>query len=198
MVHRMFADAMVMPAFVAAGSEAKTGRQAPRTPMNEAKFEALYRRNAPSLWSYIYRLTNDRAAADDLLQKTFFRFIRANPETESDEHTRRYLYRTATNLAFDHFRESKREREIGALMSRTPPTEADSSDLRYDMTRVFAELKPRERALLWLAHVEGSSHEDIAEALGVKSRSVKVLLFRARKRLADVLRRHGLAPKETA
>ena len=194
----MFADTMVMPAFVAAASEAKTGRRAPQTPMNEAKFEALYRRNAAGLWSYIYRLTNDNAAADDLLQKTFFRFIRANPETESDEHTRRYLYRTATNLAFDYFRESRREREFGLLMSRSTPAAADTTDLRHDMTRVFAELKPRERALLWLAHVEGSSHDDIAEALGVKAHSVKVLLFRARKRLADVLRKHGLAPKEPA
>lgn len=193
----MFADAMTFPAFSAAGSEARTGRRSPQTPMNEAKFEALYRRNAASLWSYIYRLTNDAAAADDLLQKTFFRFIRANPETENDDHTRRYLYRTATNLAFDHFRETKREREVTAAML---PSEqrGPSSDLRHDMTRVFAELKPRERALLWLAHVEGSSHDEISEALGVKSKSVKVLLFRARRRLAEVLKKHGLAPKELA
>src|SRR3954471_18874417 len=111
----MFADTMMLP-FVAAGSEAGTGRRSPQTPMNEAKFEAMYRRNAASLWSYIYRLTSDASTADDLLQKTFFRFIRANPETESDEHSRRYLYKTATNLAFDHFRESKRDRDVMAAM----------------------------------------------------------------------------------
>jgi RNA polymerase sigma-70 factor (ECF subfamily) len=63
------------------------------------------------------------------------------------------------------------------------------------MMRVFAELKPQERALLWLAHVEGSSHEEIADAIGVKSRSVRVMLFRARKRLAGILTRRGLAPE---
>jgi RNA polymerase sigma-70 factor, ECF subfamily len=194
----MFADAMVFPAFVAAGSEAETGGRAPKTPMNEAKFEAMYRRNAAGLWSYIYRLTNDRSAADDLLQKTFFRFIRANPATESDDHTRRYLYRTATNLAFDHFREAKRDRDGLASMPAANESRGSGVDLHHDMTRVFAELKPRERALLWLAHVEGSSHDEIAEALGVRSKSVKVLLFRARRRLADVLRKHGLAPKEFA
>jgi RNA polymerase sigma factor (sigma-70 family) len=62
------------------------------------------------------------------------------------------------------------------------------------MTRVFNELKPRERALLWLAHVEEADHEDIAEAVGVKVKSVKVLLFRARKRLGELLRKRGLAP----
>jgi len=194
----MYADAMALPAFAAAPSEARTGGRAPQTPMNEAKFEALYRRNAASLWSYLHRLTGNASVADDLVQKTFFRFIRANPETESDDHTRRYLYRTATNLAFDHFRETKREREVTAAMVSNGETRGTGSDLRHDMTRVFTELKPRERALLWLAHVEGSSHEEIAEALGVKSKSVKVLLFRARRRLADVLRKHGLAPQELA
>jgi len=65
------------------------------------------------------------------------------------------------------------------------------------MMRVFAELKPQERALLWLAHVEGSSHDEIAEAMGVKAKSVRVMLFRARKRLGDLLTRRGLAPEGT-
>jgi RNA polymerase sigma-70 factor (ECF subfamily) len=193
----MFADAMPLPAHLVATTEANTGRRAPQKPMNEAQFEAFYRRNAGSLWSYIYRLTNDASAADDLLQKTFFRFIRANPQTESDEHTRRYLFRTATNLAIDHFRDTKRQREAAALVPDAS-SRRDDADLRHDMTRMFAELKPRERALLWLAHVEESSHDEIGEALGVKSRSVKVLLFRARRRLAEILRKHGLAPKEPA
>jgi RNA polymerase sigma-70 factor (ECF subfamily) len=183
---------MPFPVHLVATTEAGSGRRAPQPPMNEPKFEAFYRLNAGSLWSYIYRLTSDAAAADDLLQ--FFRFIRANPQTESDEHTRRYLFRTATNLAFDHFRETKREREAAMVIREA--SRSDNDDLRHDMTRIFAELKPRERALLWLAHVEESSHDEIGEALGVKTGSVKVLLFRARRRLAEVLRRHGLAPKE--
>ena len=51
-----------------------------------------------------------------------------------------------------------------------------------------------QRALLWLAHVEGSSHEEIAESIGVKAKSVKVMLFRARKRLGELLTKKGLAP----
>jgi len=159
--------------------------------MDEARFEAFYRAHASSLWSYIYRLTGDPATADDLLQKTFFRFLRANPQAANDDHLRRYLFRTATNLAFDHFRETKRER--GRKIVVVDAGAHDSADLRHDMMRVFAELKPRERALLWLAHVEESNHEDIAEALGLKAKSIKVLLFRARRRLGDLLKKKGLA-----
>jgi RNA polymerase sigma-70 factor (ECF subfamily) len=163
--------------------------------MDEARFEAFYRRTAASLWSYLFRLTGNEATADDLLQKTFFRFLRTNPVLASEEHQRRWIFRAATNLAFDHFRETKRERArieqgIDAAIATMEPRDA----LRHDMMRTFEQLKPRERALLWLAHVEEADHEDIGEALGVKPKSVKVLLFRARKRLGELLTKKGLAP----
>jgi RNA polymerase sigma-70 factor (ECF subfamily) len=68
--------------------------------------------------------------------------------------------------------------------------------LKQDMARTFRELKPQERLLLWLAHVEGNAHADIAETLGLKAASVPVLLHRARRRLADLLRKKGFGPGE--
>lgn len=164
----------------------------PKVPMNEAQFEALYRSMAGSVWSYIYRMVGNASLADDLLQKTFFRFLRSNPEVSNDEHLRRYVYKTATNLVFDHFREAKRHREFVEVS--VPEIRTDRHELRHDMARVFAELKPQERALLWLAHVEGCSHAEIAETVGAKEKSIKVMLFRARKRLGELLAKKGLAP----
>ena len=163
--------------------------------MDEARFEAFYRRTAGPLWSYLHRLTGDPAAADDLLQKAFFRFLRANPALATEEHQRRWLFKTATNLALDHFRETKRERGRTDTSGYEPSSVEPREGLRHDMMKTFSELKPRERALLWLAHVEEADHEDISEALGVKAKSVKVLLFRARRRLAELLTRKGLAPE---
>ena len=174
-------------------SESETGGRAPLRPMDEAKFEAFYRATANSVWAYLFRMTADASAADDLLQKTFLNFLRARPTFASDEHMRRYLFRTATNLAMDHFRERKKNAGVPAAEQdvHTPPR----TDLRHDMMRVFSELKPRERALLWLAHVEESDHEEIGEAVGVKAKSVRVLLFRARKKLADLLKKRGIGPE---
>ena len=183
------AVALEMP-FVAAATA--FGRP-PKRPMDEAKFEAFYRKTARPVWSYIFRMTGDSSTADDLLQKTFFRFLRSNPAIVDEDHLRHYVFKTATNLVFDHYREIKRHRQyLGAdVEERT----AVHDDLRHDMKRAFAELKPQDRALLWLAHVEGSSHEEIADALGLKTKSVKVMLFRSRKRLAAILTKHGLAPE---
>jgi len=189
----MVADGILMiaPPFVAA--RATTAPPRPNQPMDEARFEAFYRKTSGKIWSYIFRMTGDSAAADDLMQKTFFRFLRSNPVIADEDHLRRYVYKTATNLVFDHFREAKRDRAVAIELPHSD-FRADRGELRHDMMRVFAELKPQERALLWLAHVEGSSHEEIGEALGVKEKSVKVMLFRARKRLGSLLSKKGLAP----
>ena len=192
----MFAEALVLPSPLER-DQVSGGRRAPQRPMNEAQFEAFYRKTAGSLWSYIYRMTGDPATADDLLQKTFLGFLRANPSFESDEHARRYAFRAATNLALDHFREAKRDRlRLDALTPRKTSI-VDRGELRHDLSRLFEELKPRERALLWLAHVEEAGHDEIGEALGVKSGSVRVLLFRARKRMAELLSKAGIGPEVT-
>ena len=61
--------------------------------------------------------------------------------------------------------------------------------LSLDMEKTFQMLKPRERLLLWLAHVEGYSSNEIADLTGTKENSVKVRLFRARKELANILKK---------
>ena len=57
-----------------------------------------------------------------------------------------------------------------------------------DVRLAFEQLKPRERQLLWLAHVEGFDHREIARLTGLRAASIRVLLFRARRELASVLR----------
>jgi RNA polymerase sigma factor (sigma-70 family) len=64
---------------------------------------------------------------------------------------------------------------------------ASENEDHDEASQTFAALKPRERALPWLACVEEHSHEQIAGALGIERANVKVLLFRARARLRDLL-----------
>ena len=184
-------SAMTMTAPLFAEPRTRTGSP---DPMDEARFETFYRRHAGSVWSYLFRMTGNAALADDLLQKAFFRFLRANPVLESEDHMRRWIFRTATTLALDHFREAKREQSRAAEPEIESAAPEARHVLRHDMMKVFGELKPKERALLWLAHVEEADHEAIGQALGVKSGSVKVLLFRARKHLGELLTKKGLAP----
>jgi len=158
--------------------------------MTEAEFELFYRRNARPLWAYFARVTGDAALADDLVQKTFFQFLRVRLDTTEELRLRSLLFRIGSNLVVDHWREAGRERR--AMENQNPPPPPRDLDMREDVAKVFADLNPRERAMLWLAHVEGASHREIAEALSVREKSVKVLLYRARKRMAALMEKRGL------
>lgn len=159
--------------------------------MTEDEFRLFYDRTARPLWAYLSRITGDRQAADDLLQESFYRFLRANATLDSDAHRKHYLYRIATNLVRDGYRQSKTrpnttEHDVELLESRVDHGGA-RAEVRVDLDRAMAQLKPRERAMLWMAYAQGSSHKEIAVVVGVKADSVKPLLFRARRKLAELL-----------
>ena len=153
--------------------------------MDEHAFRAFYERTAPALWAYLSRLSGDRQLADDLLQESYYRLLRSRETFEGEAHRRNYLFRIATNLVND----SRRGR-FGAWRSvplPDVPGEPEPVDDRADVKRALARLKPRDRALLWLAYAQGSSHSEIAGVLGVKTTSIKLLLHRARRRMAAML-----------
>jgi RNA polymerase sigma factor (sigma-70 family) len=112
----------------------------------------------------------------------------------SEAAMRGYLYRTAESLIVDQWRRSKREeqRDIAAYAQRG---EALASRDDSDIHRALAKLKPQQRSLLWLAYVEELDHRQIAATAGIKEKSVRVLLFRARRTLAGILTRAGHGPE---
>jgi RNA polymerase sigma-70 factor, ECF subfamily len=169
--------------------------------MEEVAFGALYDRTARGLWAYLSRMTGSPDLADDLLQETYYRFLRARGDYESDRHRRHALFRIATNLARDRHRRGLRAVLVPLPEGgSTTPELADDVDVaheaqrRTDLARGMARLKPREREMLWLAYAQGSTHRDIAGILGVKAASVRLLLFRARRKLAALLRVDGPRP----
>jgi len=108
-----------------------------------------------------------------------------------EPHRKAYLYRTATNLVTDHWRQQNRHRRWWRLFPLRAEAAPHRVELASDIERLFQQIAPRERALLWLAYVEGADHREIAEILQLKEASVKVLLFRTRRKMEAILRDHG-------
>jgi RNA polymerase sigma-70 factor, ECF subfamily len=167
--------------------------------MDEQTFRAFYDASARSLWSYLYRTSGNATVADDLMQESYYRFLRVRFAEPSQEYMRNYLFRIATNLLRDHWRHAKVDPPAPVELRETsvppPPSFSAAAHVESDVMRAMKELKPRERQLLWLAYVEGSSHREIAQVAGLREQSVRGLLFRARASLAKLLRRRGLAPE---
>ncbi|HXT52214.1 MAG TPA: RNA polymerase sigma factor [Thermoanaerobaculia bacterium] len=182
---------LAFPLSTASGShrtEAATGRS------QDEAFHGFYAATARPLWAYLRAASGNRAVADDLLQESYLRLLTADLRHEEDSGRRAYLYRIAGNLLKDHWRRERRRPTAAPLLddegAAEPVAGVDAStagNAQLDVQRALARLAPRDRQLLWLAHVEGASHREVAAALGLAAASVRVLLFRARRRLAAQL-----------
>ena len=134
----------------------------------------------------------DPSRAEDLFQETYLRFINARlPPTMEPAHRKNYLYRIATNLAKDLFTARTMEALPEPDALRSPPEDAGQA---MDVRQALGRLTAKQRTLLWLAYVEGFSHEEIAKVARARPASIRPMLARARTKLAGILTRRGYRP----
>ena len=154
----------------------------------EAEFEAFHARTSRPLWAYLRRIGGDEALADDVLQESYVKFLGHVTAGSNEREMRGFLYRIATNLLRDRWRREQRER-VGmvGLLRFFREESRENAPLRMDLETALGQLKSRDRALLWLAYVEGYEHREIAKILDLAEKSVRVLLFRAKKKMAGYL-----------
>jgi RNA polymerase sigma-70 factor (ECF subfamily) len=161
--------------------------------MDNDAFAAFYERSARPLWAYLARVSSDPSLAEDLMQESYVRFLCAarapSLYAEGEASARLYLFRIATNLLRDQWR-----RPSAASLEEIPEEffaasqSAGHADAQNTLGPALRQMKPRERQLLWLAYAEGYSHREIARVTGLAAASIRLLLFRARRRIAALLR----------
>ena len=160
--------------------------------MDEAAFRAFYEETSRPLFAYLLRVSAERTLAEDLLQESYCRLLSAKLSPMDEAGRRSYFFRIATNLLRDRWRRHKEYSlpdPIPEVASSTP-----HPDVRIEVRQAFGQLKHRERQLLWLAYVEGSSHKEIADSTGLKASSIRLLLLRARRKLAGFI---GGGPRDS-
>lgn len=161
--------------------------------MDDETFGGFYQRTARPLWAYLARVSGNAAVADDLLQESYLRFLcAAHPWNDGEIACRRYLFRIATNLLHDHWRRPRHapiEDVPEAALVVPGGRDSDRIDSQALLGPALARMSPRQSQLLWLAYAEGYSHAEIAEIMGLGTASVRILLFRAKRKMACMLRR---------
>ena len=155
--------------------------------MDEQAFSALYEATAKPLWRYVARVSGRPDVADDILQESYLRLLRSGRSDMELADGRPYLFRIATNLLHDRWR---RGDHLQFQQSDEPSTKSHP-ETTLDATRMLHRLKPRARELLWLAYMEGMTHREIADVTGLNVMSVRILLLRARREAAALLKSKG-------
>lgn len=166
----------------------------PLKEIKEDSFKEFYLRHSRSFWAYIFTVCRDKSLADDIFQDSFYKFLRANPLGLNEYQQKSYLYKIAFRLIVDRKRRIKVEKKVyGEKQAQIENMCREGQEheilTSLDMGNTFKLLRPKERVLLWLAYVEGYSSNEIAGMTSAKENSVKVQIFRARKKFAAMLRR---------
>lgn len=155
----------------------------------DAAVHALYHRYAPRVYAVVRRVAGDDALADDWAQEAWIRVFRALPGFRGDSAFSTWLHRVAVNSALQGVRSRARhdDRETQLLPSH-PAADTDGPVLRITLERAMSGLPDGMRRILVLHDVEGFTHEEIGEMLGIAAGTSKSQLFKARAKMRETLR----------
>jgi len=150
----------------------------------------LYRLYSPRVYAVVKRLAGDDALAEDWAQEAWVRVFRALGTFRGEARFATWLHRIAVNSALHGRRWRDRRTRHEAPLEDTVPTRVTSEDvlLRMKLERAMKNLPERMRQVLVLHDIEGFTHEEIAEFLGVTAGTSKSQLFKARARMRELLR----------
>jgi RNA polymerase sigma-70 factor (ECF subfamily) len=166
-------------------------------------FEVLVRRHRTPLFSFLLRLTRDRARAEDLCQDTFLKVVRASDAWAPRARFQTWLYAIARNQAVDDarrqtFRRAEpldgREAAEAASGDAAPDRAADGALLRPRLEAALDALPPEQREVFLLREHAGLRFHEIAEVTGVAQNTVKSRMRYALDALRETLRALGVAP----
>ena len=155
-----------------------------------AYVELLYEEYQRPLLAYLMRLVSDREAAEDLCQETFIKVMRGWEQRDPSASLTAWLYRIATNTAYDYLRRRRRIRFTLLMDTDQPPSGEHSMESRLDeqepVQAALEQIPAMYRLPLVLHSCEGRGTQEIAATLGCSNSAVKTRLFRARERFRQV------------
>jgi RNA polymerase sigma factor (sigma-70 family) len=145
---------------------------------DEARVVSAY----PALRRFAFVVADSDTDPDDLLHDALVKTLRQGPLAEIDNLVG-YVRRVMTNLASNHRRRSAHRRTAVNLLGATSRDRAGSEPERPSDLGDLMQLKPADRAALYLQVVDGYSHREIAEILGLTEAATRARVSRALKKL---------------
>ena len=170
--------------------------------MSGAEFRKLYDSAFPILYKVAYRIVNSGEAAEDLCQEAFFRLHEKNMVFPCPEEAVYWLIRVVKNAALNYAKRKQRERRAyqrafkeDVRQPETGEGQLVKKETKDEVLQALNQLPESLRAVLEHKEYDQMNYKEIGRALGISEGNVKVRVFRARERLAVLLR--GILPGES-
>lgn len=150
----------------------------------------------------LYKITWRRDGSEDLAQEVFFKVFKARKTYKVKAKFSTWLFSIVRNVAYNAIRDQEKHKNISTFTngytkdlddiefkSELPGPEeiAQASDLKRDLRKAMESLPLNQRTAIVLSRIDGMAYTGIAQVLEISEAAVKMLVSRARKKLAKEL-----------
>lgn len=157
-------------------------------------FDRLYTSVFPILFRVSVRITSSEEAAEDLCQEAFFKIHEKGMSFPSMDDAKYWLIRVVKNAALNYAKRKERERKAYQKAFREDRREQKTGEREFidgetqqEMREALARLPEKLRTVLILKEYGELNYREIGQTLGITEGNVKVRVFRAREKLAEIL-----------
>lgn len=168
---------------------------------DSSSYEKLVLENQTRVYNLALRMVGNEDDAFDMSQEAFLKAYNSIGSFRGESRFSVWLYRLTSNVCLDFLRSEGRrahnsltyideedEKELDIPDERfTPQTELERNELRQAVRTGLLKLPRDYRVILLLREIDGLSYEEIADVLKLETGTVKSRIFRARKKLCDIL-----------
>ena len=156
--------------------------------------EKLYYEYSKDIYSYLLYLTNDESLSQDILQETFLQAIRGIKSFRGDSNVKTWLFSIARNIWISQLRKKKliiSDEDISnVIVSRSFEEDVNNKVL---LKRIYEIIDSKNEKTKEIAHMrlDGYSFYDISQKLGISESSARVIDFRCKKEIREILVKEG-------
>lgn len=172
---------------LAAGSASETLLNDAAADTAGGGFDHIVRLHSSRVFNFIFQMTRQRQDTEDLVQQTFIKAYHNLHRFDGSRPIINWLLTIARRSALNHFRSAKKWEEVPDSAASNEPSPASSAEDREDKENLWKDarrlLSQREFEVLWLRFAEDLSIEETARIAGLTQTHIKVIVYRARKRL---------------
>lgn len=168
---------------------------------DHSAFESLYHTYSRQLYWHLSRMVKDQHLAEELLQELFVKVWHAREKVRSDRPFIGFLYLVAKQLAIDHYRRMVRQHRMQEFVRNKDPQHGETTqdqvigaETRRLLDDAIGALPPQRRRAFELCKVQGKSHKEAGEIMGVSPFTVQNHVAKATAGIREYLHRQQTPP----